>query len=252
MEKLTSPKNDHIKLAKKLTVKKYQKDYDRYLLEGPHDVRDALAAGVQPDRLYVTSKYTQDKDFRPYYNRTTEITPEVAAHLSSTSTSQGVFAVLPLPHNKLEEPLHGSFLLLDGIQDPGNVGTMVRTADAAGVQTVVLGKQTADAFSPKVLRAMQGSQFHVNVVSEDLVKLVPKLQRAGVPVYGTELNDQAKPYASIAKSDNFALIMGNEGNGMRPELLARTDVNIYIPMRGNAESLNVGVATGVVLFHIMG
>ncbi|MCI1284088.1 TrmH family RNA methyltransferase [Lacticaseibacillus songhuajiangensis] len=251
METITSPKNDHIKLAKKLTVKKYQKDYDRYLLEGPHQVHDALAAGAQPDRLYVTSKYAQDREFKEYYNRMTEITADVEQHLSSTQSPQGVFGVFPLPHNQLPKQLHGSFLLLDGIQDPGNVGTMVRTADAAGVQNVVLGKQTADAFSPKVLRAMQGSQFHVNIVSADLTKLVPQLQRSGVPVYGTELNDQAKPYASIAKTDNFALIMGNEGNGMRPELLARTDVNIYIPMRGNAESLNVGVAAGVVLFHLL-
>lgn len=251
METITSPKNDHIKLAKKLTVKKYQKDYDRYLLEGPHQVHDALAAGAQPDRLYVTSKYAQDREFKEYYNRMTEITADVEQHLSSTQSPQGVFGVFPLPHNQLPKQLHGSFLLLDGIQDPGNVGTMVRTADAAGVQNVVLGKQTADAFSPKVLRAMQGSQFHVNIVSADLTKLVPQLQRSGVPVYGTELNDQAKPYASIAKTDKFALIMGNEGNGMRPELLARTDVNIYIPMRGNAESLNVGVAAGVVLFHLL-
>ncbi|WP_155286737.1 TrmH family RNA methyltransferase [Lacticaseibacillus zhaodongensis] len=251
MEIIASPKNDHIKLAKKLTVKKYQKDYDRYLLEGPHQVHDAIASGAEPDRIYATSKYMQDRELRTYYNRMFEISSDVAQALSSAKTSQGVFAVMKMPHNQLPKPLSGSFLMLDAIQDPGNVGTLVRTADAAGVKNVILGKQTADEFSPKVLRAMQGSQFHVNVVSADLIKLTTALQRSGVPVYGTELNDEAKPYASMAKTENFGLIMGNEGNGMRPELLARTDANIYIPMRGRAESLNVGVAAGVVLFHLL-
>ncbi len=252
MEKIMSPKNDHIKLAKKLTVKKYQKDYDCYLLEGPHLVHEALKAGVEPDVIYITDKYENDRELRPFYNKLVLVSEDVAEHLSATPTPQGMFAVLPLPHNELPKPLSGSFLLLDGIQDPGNVGTLVRTADAAGVGTVVLGKQTADAFSPKVLRAMQGSQFHINVVSGDLIKLTGQLQRAGIPVYGTELNDRAKSYGAIAKTDRFALIMGNEGNGLRPELLAKTDVNVYIPMRGRAESLNVGVAAGVVLFHLLG
>lgn len=244
-------KNDKIKRAKKLTRRKYQKDYDRYLLEGPHLVREAIASGALPETLFVTSKYMHEQAVRDFYDQTIEISSEVAQHLAETPTPQGMFAVMPLPHEELPTDLNGSFLLLDAIQDPGNVGTMVRTADAAGIDTVVLGNGTADAYSPKVLRAMQGSQFHVRVVSANLNHLLPQLKAAGVPVFGTELNDQALPYTDVAPTTNFALVMGNEGNGMDPELLAQTDQNLYIPMRGRAESLNVGVAAGVVLFHLL-
>lgn len=103
----------------------------------------------------------------------------MAKHLSDTETPQGIFAVMPRELASLPA-LTGQFLLLDGIQDPGNVGTLVRTADAAGVGTVVFGAGTADPFNPKVLRAMQGSQFHVRIVMADLAPLIAQLQAAGI------------------------------------------------------------------------
>ncbi|WP_179395213.1 TrmH family RNA methyltransferase [Lacticaseibacillus absianus] len=250
MEYIASPKNEHIKNAKKLATKKYQKQGQAYLLEGWHLVEEALRAGVTPKRIYATSKYLNERALKPFYALTTEISPEVAKHLAETPTPQGIFAVMPLVAGTLDKALAGQFLLLDGIQDPGNVGTLVRTADAAGIQTVVFGNGTADAFNPKVLRAMQGSQFHVNLVTAPLPALVAQLQAAGLPVYGTELNANAVPYRDVAPRDQFALIVGNEGNGMSAELLRATDANLYIPIKGRAESLNVAIAAAVVLFHL--
>lgn len=252
MEYIASPKNEHIKQAKKLTKKKDQKAQGAYLLDGWHLVEEALLSGQVPQRIYATSKFLNERALRPYYDQITEISPEVAKALGETTTPQGIFAVMPRVVGELPVVLAGQFLLLDGIQDPGNVGTLVRTADAAGVETVVFGAGTADAFNPKVLRAMQGSQFHVRLVSADLVAVVDALKSAGVPVYGTELNDQAVSYREVPTGGQFGLIVGNEGSGMSPELLAATDANLYIPLRGRAESLNVAIAAGVVLFQLVG
>lgn len=250
MEYIASAKNEHIKTAKKLTVKKNQKDYGLYLLEGWHLVQEALASGLTPKRIYATDKFLDERELRPFYDQVTEISADVAKHLSETQAPQGIFAVMPRVAQQLPKPLAGQFLLLDGIQDPGNVGTLVRTADAAGVHTVVLGNGTADEYNPKVLRAMQGSQFHVTIVEADLKRLISDLQAAQVPVYGTELNVNAASYRTIDPSDQFALVVGNEGNGMQQALLHQTDKNLYIPLKGQAESLNVAIAAAVVLFHL--
>ncbi|WP_262316320.1 TrmH family RNA methyltransferase [Lacticaseibacillus parakribbianus] len=250
MEYIQSAKNEHIKNAKKLATKKYQKEGQAYLLEGWHLVEEALLSGITPKRIYATEKYLNERLLKPLYDITTEISEDVAKHLSETPTPQGIFAVLPRVPGKLSEPLSGQSLLLDGIQDPGNVGTLVRTADAAGVATVVFGNGTADAFNPKVLRAMQGSQFHVNLVTAPLLDVIPQLQAAGIPVYGTELNKNAQGYQDVAPAAQFALVVGNEGNGMSPAVLAQTDANLYIPIKGRAESLNVAIAAAVVLFHL--
>lgn len=252
MDYIASPKNDHIKQAKKLTVKKYQRQNGRYLLEGWHLVEDALAAGVVPEQIFATTKFLGERALKPFYDQTSEISEVVAKHLSDTEAPQGIFAVLPLTTTSLPAPLTGRFLILDGVQDPGNVGTLVRTADAAGIETVVLGHGTADAYNPKVLRAMQGSQFHVNVVSADLDELLPAMRQAAVPVYGTELNPDAVAYKTVAPTPSFALVVGNEGNGMSAAHLAATDANLYIPIKGRAESLNVAIAAAVVLFHLAG
>ncbi|WP_390404858.1 TrmH family RNA methyltransferase [Lacticaseibacillus jixiensis] len=250
MEYIASPKNEHIKAAKKLTVKKYQKSGDAYLLEGWHLVEEALKAGLTPRRIYATEKFLDERALREHYELITEISPEVAKHLAETPTPQGIFAIMPREVGTLPEHFSGQYLLLDGIQDPGNVGTLVRTADAAGIHQVVFGDGTADAFNPKVLRAMQGSQFHVNITTTPLANVINELKAAKIPVYGTELNAQAESYRDVAPSKQFALIVGNEGNGMDKELLKQTDTNLYIPIKGRAESLNVAIAAAVVMFHL--
>ena len=140
--------------------------------------------------------------------------------------------------------------MLDHVQDPGNVGTLIRTADAAGFSGVILGEGSADIYSTKVLRSMQGSHFHLPVVSANLFEVIDQLKKEKVPVYGTELNPAAITYTSIPESASVALILGNEGQGVQKELLTQTDQNVYIPLYGAAESLNVGVAGGILMYHI--
>ena len=138
-------------------------------------------------------------------------------------------------------------LLIDAVQDPGNIGTMIRTADAAGMSAVILGKGSADAYSPKTVRSAQGSNFHIPVVRGDLHEWIDRLQDDGVKVFGTSLDD-AISFREVEVSDAFAVIVGNEGAGISPQLLAKTDQNIIIPILGAAESLNVAVAAGILMY----
>ncbi len=152
--------------------------------------------------------------------------------------------------NKIPNNLHGQWLLLDQLQDPGNVGTIVRTADAAGLTGVVLGDGSVDLYNPKVVRSMQGSQFHINLLSGNLLEWLTEFEYQDIPTYGTELNPQAVAYDQVPTGESFGLIMGNEGNGTSSEILAATTKNLYIPMNGKAESLNVAVAAGILMFQL--
>ena len=161
-----------------------------------------------------------------------------------------MIAVAEMPQEEDDE-FSGAWLLLDNVQDPGNVGTMIRTADAVGFSGVLLGQGSADLYNPKTLRSTQGSLYHLSVRSGDLSAIIPQFQEKGYPVVGTALDKQAKDYLSVEKMSDFALVMGNEGQGMSPELLAMTDQNVYITIKGKAESLNVGIAAGVLMFHLL-
>ena len=253
MEKINSLQNVHVKAWKKLQTKKGRKQQGQYLLDGWHLVNEAVKAHVAIQTLLITEKQLATKPDLTHFPAVIEISDEVAKHISATVTPQGVFALATLPaaiEDLSQLDLMRPWLLLDNVQDPGNIGTMVRTADAAGFAGVAFGTGTVDIHQPKVERAMQGSQFHLQLISTDLNQLVDQLQAQGAPVYGSELNPQAARYLDIDAPASFGLIMGNEGNGMSQELLTRTDQNLYIPIKGQAESLNVAVAAGILMFGL--
>lgn len=253
MQFISSVKNEQIKKLKKLHTKKGRRQQQRYLLEGEHLVQEALAAKVELSQLYVTQDFINHDVhhlIKQYHDQTTQITPEVAQSLAETITPQGIFAVTNLVKPALPTSWSGQWLLLDQVQDPGNVGTMVRTADAAGLKGVVLSSDSVDVYQSKVQRAMQGSQFHLPVFTADLLPVVTQMQQQKIPVWGTLVDRQAISYQQIAPQANWALIMGNEAHGLSSTLTAMTDQNIYIPLSGQAESLNVAVAAGVLMFSL--
>ncbi|WP_047999537.1 TrmH family RNA methyltransferase [Lactiplantibacillus herbarum] len=253
MEKINSLQNAHVKAWKKLQTKKGRKQQEQYLLDGWHLVNEAVKAKVAIKTLLITAKQLETKPDLTKFPAVIEISEEVASHISATVTPQGVFAVIVLSEREddlTQLDLSRPWLLLDNVQDPGNIGTMVRTADAAGFAGVAFGTGTVDIHQPKVERSMQGSQFHLQLINTDLNVMIDQLQAANAPVYGSELNPQAAQYLDIDAPASFGLIMGNEGNGMSRELLARTDKNIYIPIKGRAESLNVAIAAGILMFGL--
>ena len=173
--------------------------------------------------------------------------------LSLTDTSQGSLAIVKKPEVSrkalLEQGAAGNFVVLDRLQDPGNIGTIIRTADAAGYGLVAVMKGTADVFSPKVVRAAAGSLFRVPVVfMNDYDELVTFVRAAGVKLAATCF-DTDRYYYEEDLRENVALIIGNEGNGISPELIGRADIKIKIPMAGSIESLNAAVAAAVLMYE---
>ncbi|WP_367342207.1 TrmH family RNA methyltransferase [Limosilactobacillus sp.] len=251
-EQLKSVHNQHVKNWKKLATKKFRRQTNRYLLDGWHLVNEALHNGAQVEQLIGTAaELDKHSDIVSLVDEVYEVTPEIIKHITETVSPQGICAVAELPATYgIPSEINGAWLMLDSVQDPGNVGTMVRTADAAGFAGVVVNEKTADIFSPKVVRSMQGSQFHLRLFNGDLKKWIGDFNKIKAPVYGTELNPQARNFREVQTPETFALIMGNEGNGMDKDLLELTDQNLYIPMRGRAESLNVAVSAGILMFEL--
>ncbi|KRK97937.1 rRNA methylase [Secundilactobacillus odoratitofui DSM 19909 = JCM 15043] len=253
IEKISSTQNAKVKKWQHLTTKKGHQKYHQYLVEGWHIVGDAITAGQPIVQIAATpAQLAQHQAQLPANVEVFEINDDIAKKLSDTVTPQGIFAVVEIlaqQHVNATEAT-GGWLLLDRIQDPGNIGTMVRTADAAGFTGVVFGQGTSSRYTPKVIRAMQGSQFHIQLTEGDLSEWVTDLKQRGIAVYGSALDEHAQDYSAVEPTADLGLIMGNEGQGMSAELMAATTQNLYIPIKGNAESLNVAVAAGVLMFQL--
>ncbi|WP_050616001.1 TrmH family RNA methyltransferase [Bacillus testis] len=246
MKFIQSVQNDKVKSWKKLLSKKGRDKAGQFLVEGYHLVEEALkhanvTALIKDEEAELPAKWNVDGI--EIYNTV----PAVVKELAETETSQGIFAVCETI--KYEHLTYQKALLLDGIQDPGNIGTLIRTADAAGMDLVVCGHGCVDVYNSKSLRSTQGSIFHIPVVKADLATFIPQLQEQGMTVYGTSLQD-AVDYREATASDSFAVVVGNEGNGVSAEVLGLCDRNLYIPIYGQAESLNVTVAAGILLYSL--
>ncbi|MCF1686176.1 RNA methyltransferase [Tetragenococcus halophilus] len=249
MKEIQAAKNNKIKELKKLHQRKYRNQSEVYLLEGYHLVEEAAKAGVEIKEVYLDERGLQLwQDWVEQYELDYYLlSNEAMKALSELPTPQGMIALVKKEENAPAD-FSGKWLLLDNVQDPGNVGTMVRTADAAGFDGIFLGKGTADRYSGKVLRSMQGSQFHLPIFSGELNEIIPVFKKHASKVYGTALDPSALPYTQVKQESSFALILGNEGQGVAEEILQMTDQNLYIPIYGKAESLNVGVAAGILMY----
>lgn len=250
MKYIESKKNEEIKQINKLNKTKEIKKTGTYLIEGFHLVREADDNAQEIVTILATEKNQEDRLVKKYYDNTIIISEEIANGLSDTKTPQGIFAVIKIQKNEDLPKLSGQWVILANVQDPGNVGTIVRTADAAGYNGVITSLDTADIYQPKVQRSMQGSQFHLPIYRMELTDAISLAKDGGLTVYGSEVNDQAVAYNTVEKVDDFALIMGNEAHGLDEQTLTLTDQNIYIPLLGKAESLNVAVAAGVLMYGL--
>ncbi|HEY4532077.1 MAG TPA: RNA methyltransferase [Kurthia sp.] len=248
MKRIESSSNSLVKYWKKLATTRKERDKSgEFLVEGFHLVEEALN-GTEVLNLIIRDGVEIPSDWDVDNIYMIEVTDAIAAELAETEHTQGIFAHCKQPEFEVK-PTWKKLLLVDAVQDPGNIGTMIRTADAAGIDAVILGKGSADPFNPKTIRSTQGSIFHIPVLRGDLGEWVEKLKEQEVPVYGTALDATSVVYNQVEKGPKFALIMGNEGSGISKELLAQTTQNVIIPIMGGAESLNVAVATGIVLYH---
>lgn len=246
MEKITSVKNAKIKQWRKLHTTKGRRESNLYVIEGEHLYLEAIKSKSSLETIIVTEKF-YDKLNVDHQRDAILVTEEVMNVLSHTETSQGIFCILEIPKNNFPDSFEGKYIILDGVQDPGNAGTIVRTADAAGFDGVIFGEGSVDTYNDKVVRSMQGSQFHIPIYRGDIKTIIDKFEF----IYGTALDNSAKDFREVPQTNNVAIILGNEGNGVSQEILENTTHNLFIPILGQAESLNVAIAGGILMYHFI-
>ncbi|MCP9016417.1 RNA methyltransferase [Streptococcus sp. CF8-6] len=241
---ITSKANSVVKNAKKLHQKKYRKS--AYLIEGWHLFEEAVQAGVTIEKVFALESY---RDQLVAFPQTIWVSEEILLDLADTQTPQGIVAVIQKEEVGLPDFRQGKFLFLEDVQDPGNVGTMIRTADAAGFTGVIVSDKSADIYSLKTLRSMQGSHFHLPIYRMPLATFVEEAKKSKLPILATTLSRESKDYRELSPLEDFVLVMGNEGQGISSVMAESADQLVHIGMKGRAESLNVAVAAGILMFY---
>ena len=254
MREITSKNNQIFKNFQKLETKKYRDRFGLYLIEGENLIEEAYKNGAEFKEILIRMG-DESRFMRPWMEdkEVYVVDHKLFGELAQTETSQGIIASVKKETSSLDEFIQnkspGNFVVLDRLQDPGNIGTIIRTADAAGYKLVVAMKGTADVFSPKVVRSATGSLFRVPIIFvEDNDQLVEFCRQTKKKLTATCLDD-SKFYYEEDLEDNIALIVGNEGNGIDPDLIAKSDVKIKIPMQGSIESLNAAVAAAIIMYE---
>lgn len=230
-----------IKRLNALKIKKYRVSEGLFIAEGLKILVDFIDSGMHPEMIYYT-----DASMLPLFKQSDArkcrlISEDSLAKVSSLKTPQGCLGVFSIPEVSDEVPLDGWIFLLDNIQDPGNMGTIVRIADWFGIKYVVCSPDSVDAFNSKVVQSCMGSLARVNIIYADLEPFMAEKKR---PVYAGLLN--GIDIRKVGFKEPGALLIGNEGNGVRDSLLPYIDHPLMIPRLGGAESLNAGVAAGIM------
>ena len=248
-ETVTSARNPLlVHLKKLLAARSYREACGEFAADGTKLLEEA--ARWVPGLHTVIAADDVEICRLPEEVRVVRVPRDVMASVSQMDAPQGAIFLCRTPQPPQTEILPGT-LLLDGIQDPGNLGTVIRTADACGADAVFLSKGSVDLYNPKVLRATMGSLFHVPVFQNiDLHALSEKMQAKQIPLYAAHLKGDRYPYA-LPLQDACAFLIGNEARGLSEDAAALCDAWVKIPMPGQAESLNASVAAGVLLYEVV-
>jgi TrmH family RNA methyltransferase len=238
---ITSSSNEKIKDLKKLESRKYRDKEGLFLVEGEHLISEAYKSGNLIEIL-IEEGIDINVDIKK-----TIVSSNVLRELSTLTTPPKVIGLCKKIEPKTN--LGNRILMLDNIQDPGNLGTIIRSAVAFNTDTIVLGNGSVDIYNPKVVRATQGLIFHINIIEEYLYSLITKLKQDNYTILGTKV-DGGSDLKSFSKPSKYALIMGNEGHGMDINLEPLCDKFVYINMNNACESLNVSVACSIILYQL--
>lgn len=248
---ITSTRNSRVVSAAKLARADERRDRDRYLLEGPNAVAEGLTAGVV-ERVFTTAAHreTYAELARDGSVEVLEVTEEVAGRLADTRSPQGVVAVATIDRPDADAVVgRGLLLVLDGVSDPGNAGTVIRTADACGAAGVVLTPGTVDPYNPKAVRASAGSITHLPVVTGvALGEVAAACRSAGQTVVGLDPRAPRDVFTLEVPRGPVALVLGNEAHGLDPAAGDLLDMTLRIPLHGGAESLNLAAAAAVAAY----
>lgn len=251
---ITSTNNAQIRLVAALQAKaKARREYNVFVAEGERMVLEAPENRVRA--VYVSETYAkthQDVLYKLNVPWDT-VSDKLFAQMSETKTPQGILAIVECLAYRLEDLLkirHPLLLVLENIQDPGNLGTMIRTAEGAGAAGVIMSPDTVDIYNPKVIRSTMGSLYRVPFLYADYFEeLLKQLKKAEVTLYAAHL-DGSREYTDVHYSDRTALLIGNEGNGLTKKTVELSDQCVKIPMSGKVESLNASIAASILLFEV--
>ena len=232
---------NELKYIQSFAHKKHWAEESVFIIEGPKMMEELMASNFVIRQAYATKEWIESQPFKPHY--VTEVADFELDKLTQLQKANQVLALVEKKQFKAPLNLKGKFtLLLDGIQDPGNLGTIIRTADWFGLDQIIVSADTASSYNPKVIQSTMGSILRVEVIVADLAGLI---QSSKMPIYGAVL--EGKSIQSIKLAKEGILVIGNESKGIRSPLFELITDPITIPKYGAAESLNAAVATGIIL-----
>ncbi len=253
---ITSKDNDFIKHIRKLKEKKYRDEFGEFIIEGAKMIEEAIQEKAKIKQIIICddckteSSFTKEQLYDIAKYECLYVSEKIFSYITDVVAPQGIMAIVEKPmknENKIDYKAD-HFLILDNIQDPGNMGTILRTVDSLNRKQIIVSTGSADCYNAKVVRSTMGAIFRVNVIERDLEKVIKEMGKRDIKVYATDLKTDKTIYdVNYAKS---ALIIGNEANGVSKNLLDLADEKIKIPMPGKTESLNAAVATGIILYEI--
>ncbi|MDD4187190.1 MAG: RNA methyltransferase [Bacilli bacterium] len=235
---IESLQNDKIKKYTKLNDKKYRDETNMFIAPGKHLVNEALKRGIVVEVFLLFGEAN-------IYGEVTFTNSEVLKKLSHLTSAPKVLAICK---KITPAEIKGNILILDNISDPGNLGTIIRSAICFNYETLILSPNTVDVYNPKVIRATEGMLFNINVIIKDILEVIPILKKDNYLIYSTDLKKESN---EILKTKH-ALIIGSEANGIKPEILKLCHKNIKIKMNPKCESLNAAVAASILMHKLNG
>ncbi len=239
---ISSLDNRKIKLINSLKLSKKRKEYQRFIVEGMHLIEEAYKSGYL-EEIYLLENEELGFDCNLDI---TYVTYEVMQKITSLNTPTNVLGICIMKYE--HEIIGDRILILDNIQDPGNLGTIIRSACAFSIDTIVLSPNSVDLYNEKVIRSTQGMIFKINIIVNDIKQIISYLKNNDYLIFGTDVS-HGIDVKNISPT-KFGLIMGNEGSGLSPEIKNMCDKNLYIKMNKDCESLNVAVAASILLYEL--
>jgi RNA methyltransferase, TrmH family len=233
------PTHNQIKFIHSLKLKKYRDESGLFVVEGKKLVDELLQSNVRIKNIYYSEGHSITDE------KAEKVSSQELSRMSHLSTPSGILAVAEIPKNEVKLVANQWYLCLDTINDPGNLGTIIRTAEWFGISTIICSENTVDAYNPKVVQSSMGSLFRVNIVYVTIHELLSNYRG---PIYGAVLNGENLYKTSLANKG--VVIIGSESHGISQQLEKYITQRITIPSFGNAESLNAGIATGIILSEI--
>lgn len=233
--KIESLNNEKIKNYAKLQMKKYREEENLFIAPGEHLVEEAKTLNLVKEIFLLDGEDN-------IYGDVTYLTEPVMKKLSGLESAPKVLAIVK---KNLSSDIDGNVIILDNLRDPGNIGTIIRSAVAFNYKTIILSENCADVYNIKTVRATEGMLFKVNIIMEDLERIIPKLKEDAYKIVGTDVQDGTRPYKLDIK---HALIIGSEAKGMSENIKSLCDEFFYIPMNEMCESLNAGVSASILMY----